>query len=480
MLASQRQEIIQNADYIMSKALDKIDGKTQNLHNIQYYDKFQFVATSGSGLEERNIYIVKIGGEEKITSKQKGPKELENPQQEKVQEYSIYQIYDKNKNLIAVVDKEENINFTPEYVESLQQRMPKLYQLLQLTGLKLQLPKELGENDLVLTQEDIEKEITLYKNGVIAEQSSKTKKGKERKANGNKKQEQSKEDSATQEFAKRKNIPIHSVLKVKPNSNFYKDHPELEPNLYFYRDQNGTVRAEYIDENGIPQPSKYFEPSTTALRQETVSLGDDGNPVTKEVPYQVMKTKGLNNVDKDIRDIRMTVEIDAYGYLSIGEARQGKNGEWLSHEVEMKGRDSNSHAVNQVTSIKTRKADPDKQTNAYENLEGTEVAEDGIEFSEIYLISHAEEIVEKFIKEGYHKKEAVKIFDYMIGKEKLTEQEAKQRVNREIEKKNLREGQTKDKDNTKNEKQIEIEQEEANQGEERTPWGDAMRRSKKF
>ena len=140
MVASQRQEIIQNADYIMAKALDKIDVNTQNLHNIQYYDKFQFVATSGSGLEERNIYIVKIGGEEKITSKQKETKELENPQQEKVQEYSIYQIYDKNKNLIAVVDKEENINFTPEYVESLQKRIPKLYQLIQLIGLKLQLP----------------------------------------------------------------------------------------------------------------------------------------------------------------------------------------------------------------------------------------------------------------------------------------------------------------------------------------------------
>lgn len=68
----------------------------------------------------------------------------------------------------------------------------------------------------------------------------------------------------------------------------------------------------------------------------------------------------------------------------------------------------------------------------------------------------------------------------MIGEGKLTEQEARQRVNGEIEKKNLREEQTKDKDSTKNEKQIEIEQEEANQGEERTPWGDAMRRSKKF
>ncbi|MFQ8989314.1 MAG: hypothetical protein ACLR6T_11650, partial [Intestinibacter sp.] len=181
----------------------------------------------------------------------------------------------------------------------------------------------------------------------------------------------------------------------------YKDHPELEPSLYFYRDQNGTVRAEYIDENGVSQPSKYFEPSTTSLRQETVSLGDDGNPVTKEVPYQVMKTKGLNSADKDIRDIRMTVEIDAYGYLSIQEARQGKNGEWLSHEIEMQGRDYNSHAVNQVTSIKTREADPDKQTKAYESLEGTEVAEDGIEYSEMYLISHAEEIIDELIKEGY-------------------------------------------------------------------------------
>ena len=480
MRQEQRQEIIQNADYIMAKTLDEMDGKTQNLHNIQYYDKFQFIATSGSGLEERSIYIVKIDRKEKITSKQEDKKELENPEQEKIQEYSIYQIYDKNKDLIAMVDKEGNINFTPEYVKSLQQKMPKLYQLLQLTGLKLQLPKELGENDLILTQEDIEKEMTLYKNGVIAEKSSKTKKGKEQKENDNEKQEQSKENSDTQELAKRKNIPKRSVLKVKPNSNLYKDHPELEPNLYFYRDQNGTVRAEYIDENGISRPSKYFEPSTTALRQETVSLGDDGNLVTKEVPYQVMKTKGLNNVDKDIRDIRMTVEIDAYGYLSIGEARQGKNGEWLSHEVEMKGRNSNSHVVNQVTSIKTRKADPDKQTKAYENLEGTEVAEDGIEFSEMYLISHAEEIIDELVKEGYQKQEATKIFDYMIGEEKLTEEEAKQRVNEEIEKKNLKEEQTREKNSTKNEKQAEIEQEEANQGEERTPWGDAMRRSKKF
>ena len=320
--------------------------------------------------------------------------------------------------------------------------------------------------------------MTIYKNGTIREQNHTTKKEEKTEMEQQDKEQQkvqSKEEKDTQEFAKRKNIPTHNVLKVKENSNLYKDHPELEPNLYFYRDQNGTVRAEYIDENGVSQPSKYFEPSTTSLRQETVSLGDDGNPVTKEVPYQVMKTKGLNSADKDIRDIRMTVEIDAYGYLSVQEARQGKNGEWLSHEIEMQGRDYNSHAVNQVTSIKTREADPDKQTKAYESLEGTEVAEDGIEYSEMYLISHAEEIIDELIKEGYQKKEATKIFDYMIGEEKLTEEEAKQKVNEEMEKGNLREEQTNESNATENAKQEEI-----NQGEERTPWGDAMRRSRKF
>ena len=86
MLEEQRQEIIQNADYIMAKTLDEIDVKTQKLHDIHYYNKFQFIGNSGSGLEERNIYIVKIDGKQKITSKQKEPKELETPEQEKKSE----------------------------------------------------------------------------------------------------------------------------------------------------------------------------------------------------------------------------------------------------------------------------------------------------------------------------------------------------------------------------------------------------------
>ena len=468
MTKEQRQEVVKNADQIMGRTLDELDSKTQKLDNIQYYDKFEFI---GSGLEERGIYITKIDGKEKVVTKKTGEKETKNQEQEKAQEYSIYKIYDKNQNLIATVDKEGNLSFTPEYVESLKEKMPKLYRMLQLNGLKLQLPKELGENDLVLTKEDIEKEMSIYEQSTKKGQKTVTKDEKERgETKEQNRQGQLKEEKDTEEFAKRKNIPTHNVLKVKENSNLYKDHPELESNLYFYRDNNGVVRAEYIDENGISQPSKYFEPSTTSLRQETVSLGDDGKTVTKEVPYQVMKTRGLNSADKDIRDIRMTIEIDAYGYLNIGEARQGKNGQWLSHDVEMQGRDYNSHAVNQTTSIKTRKADPDKQTEAYEKLEGTEVAEDGIEYSEMYLIQHADEIIDEFMEEGYQRKEATQIFDYMIGEEKLPEEQAKQRVNEEI-------GKNQEIEDGREEIEENADRVQEEEDEGRTPWGDAQMRS---
>ena len=43
----------------------------------------------------------------------------------------------------------------------------------------------------------------------------------------------------------------------------------------------------------------------------------------------------------------------------------------LSHDIETKGRNYNSHAVNQTTSIRTRAADPDRQTEAYEKAANT-------------------------------------------------------------------------------------------------------------
>ena len=127
--------------------------------------------------------------------------------------------------------------------------------------------------------------------------------------------------------------------------------------MYFYRSEDGVIKAEYIDENGISQLSKYFEPSTTSIRQETISMGANGNPVKKEVPYQTMITK-LQTNDKDIRSVRINIDINC-GYLEISESRQGVNGQWASHEIECRGKDYNSAELNKATSTKYGVSDPD-------------------------------------------------------------------------------------------------------------------------
>ena len=50
----------------------------------------------------------------------------------------------------------------------------------------------------------------------------------------------------------------------------------------------------------------------------------------------------------------------------------------------------------------------------------------------MYLIEHADEVVEDLMKEGYQKKEAVQIVDYMLGEEALTLEEAKEKTNEDI------------------------------------------------
>ena len=384
----------------------ELDSKLWERKNMMYYKDFNF---SGSNLGQENVFIVQI----------------ESKEEEGV---NVYQIYDKDKNLIATVEADGKIRFTEEYIESLKEIDESYMELLELEDIELKLPEELKEDDLVFTREELseykEREKEIGEKEVQKENKEEEKEEQEQENDPEKEQEN--------EIAKLKGIPQNNVLKIRPNSNLYKDHPNLEPNLYFYKDNNGVIKAEYIDENGNSQPSKYFEPSTTGLREETVSIGDDGNPVKREVPYQVMKTNGLSGLDKDVRDVHINISIDSYGYLDISESRQGMNGQWVSHDVEVRGRKYNSYEVDKETSMRTGEADPDKQSKSFEGAERTGLAKDGIQYDEMYLIEHAEEIIEGFVDEGYRKEEAVEIYNLMIGEKTLTEDEAKKEVNQEI------------------------------------------------
>lgn len=444
MEEEKREKILEKMMAISELIEQNLQDEKLEVGNISYHKNFNFG-------EEKGIFIARIENqEESITT---------------------YEIYSESTNtLIATVDEQGKLHAMPEYIEALRDINPELARMFELENINFEQPKELEEEDIVLTKN--EREHILQQREIGNQEKKKGQESsKEEKRNEEEIQEKTDklpEEEEQEQIAEQKGIPTHSVLLVRENSNFYYDHPNLEKNLFFYRDKDGVVRAEYLDENGRATPSKYFKPSTTSLRQETVSLGDDGNPVTKEVPYQVMRTEGLNNIDKDIKDVRINIKIDTYGYLDIEESRQGKNGDWLSHDIEVKGRSYNSHAVNESTSIRSRKADPDRQTEAYEMAENSGLEEEGIQYNEMYLVSHADEFIDKLIKEGYQRKEAVDIFNYMIGEEALTLREAKERVNSEIERNKT------EKENEHEETRL-IEDDD----EERTPWGDAEAREKR-
>lgn len=436
-----REEILENMIKIGDNVDSHLDQKSASRENIIYCHDFQF---KDAGIGQEGVYIVEISNqkEKETGDKAKQTEKIDS----KDEPYVTYEIYSKEGELIATVNKEGKVKFTEKYLEDLKNIDKKYFDTLNLDDIDFEMPEELRDNDLVMTKEELEDH-----------KEKKQKKGENAKEENEEEREgieENEEEKEQKQISNKKGIPQHNVLIVRENSNLYKDHPNLEKDLYFYRDTDGIVKAEYMDENGELQPSQYFEESTTSIRQETVEIGNDGNPVVKDVPYQVMKTKNLTEQDKDIRDIRININIDTYGYLEISEARQGMNGEWAAHDIEVKGREYNSHEVNEETSMRTRKANPDRQTDTYDMVDDTGLVQDGIQYDEMYLMQHSDEIIQEFIDEGYNRDEAITIFNYMIGDEVLTEEQAKEKVNEEIQSK-------------------EKQQEKGEEDEGRTPWGDA-------
>lgn len=374
------QEILLKMEEIKEIVLKQIE-ENQKIKDIKYSDDLQLGQVGIEG-----AYTAEIESEE--ISKETG---------EKLRKV-IYKVYGEDHTQIANIDEKGNVEFTDEYLNKLKEINERQLNSIQTRGVQLEEKKPEGKNEISY------------------------------------KEEKRKEDENRQieEIAKQKNIPKNNVLKVRTDSNLYKNHPELkeEPNLYFYRDSDGKIKAEYIDEKGVVQPSKFFEESTTALGEQTVDLGQDGNPVKKKVPYQTMKTN-LNGNDEDIKAVRINIEI-VQGYLIVKESRLGKNGKWESHEIEVMGRDYNSKEINDVTSTRIGgEADPSRTTDAYEKVKETSMSNDGVQMEEMQ--EYRESLINKFIDEGYNREEATKIYNYMIEKSwNLTEEQAKDKVNEEI------------------------------------------------
>lgn len=376
--------------------------KNEKLSKITYYPEMQILAKYQEIQWKQDLILI--------------DKEKKLPKKEIVK---IQEIYDLNGIKMATIENGTLI-FEQTYFIQLQEycrNNPQLINLLPLPTTKLNWEQILDENK---------------EQKVLSLEGKELNKLKEKMVENQEKEEDTKTQTITEQtISKRKNIPPSQIYMVRENSNLYKDHKVLndeEKNLFFYRDSDGIVKAEYIDEKtGEAKPSKYIQNSKTEMRKE-VSIGKDGEQVEEEVPYQTMHTEGLNTDNSYVRDIRFSINIDM-GRLEINEARQGTNGEWSSHEVEIKGRKYNSHQINELTQNKTKSNNPNEISEAYEDVDDTGFREDGIQIDEM---TEPQKVIQKFIDEGYQRKEAIDIFNYMIGEEKLTEKLAKERVNEEI------------------------------------------------
>lgn len=382
--------------------LSKTLGQNERIKSIEYYEKMSLLPKETSKyLFEQDTLIVE--------------REIINEKKEK---QIVFELYDDENNNIGKV-QDGKIHFNPKYLELTKQRSLNddyLYnKLVDLDG-------QIEYKDLLQKNKDKnfkmeEEQITEY----IKEERYGGDEERFQKAQQNQKNR----NITVEQIAKQKGIKANNIAFVKDNSYMYRNHPELERDLFFYRDKDGVVKAEYIDENGNMQPSKYIDNSKSYMRK-VVSMGKEGDSVEQQMPHQFMTTK-IQSRGANVREIGISINIDM-GYLEVEEARLGANGEWTSHGIEMRGRDYNSQEVNEMTDLTHKSSNPDKITENYAKVENSGFSDDGIQIDELDL----EGIIERFIQEGYQREEAIDIINYMIGEERLTEEQAKSRVNDEI------------------------------------------------
>lgn len=123
------------------------------------------------------------------------------------------------------------------------------------------------------TKEDLEKE--LEEKGKEREKGKEDPEQDEEEQGEDKDEEEKDDDEKTEEIARAKNIPAKNIYRIRPDSQFFKNYPMVDKSTYFYRDNDGKMKAEYVDKNGRTVPSPFFQDSTTRLTDPVISVGTD-------------------------------------------------------------------------------------------------------------------------------------------------------------------------------------------------------------
>ena len=136
---------IENMLNLSEKLSEGLKQQGQEIDNIGYYKDFEF---KGSGLAVNDVFIVKLKDSEN--------KEAKSRENEKGKEKELYEIYDKDNNLIATVNEAGEIQFELAFIEELRNINEEYFDTLELENAEFELPDELEKDDLVLTKDELE------------------------------------------------------------------------------------------------------------------------------------------------------------------------------------------------------------------------------------------------------------------------------------------------------------------------------------
>lgn len=228
-------------------------------------------------------------------------------------------------------------------------------------------------------------------------------------------------------LAKKKGIKVSNLCKIRRDSQFYKNYPNIPKTAYFYLDSKDRIHAEYLDKDGQAQKLPGFEEIKD--RTEVTRLGNDGQNVREEIPYRVMTAKGLEDKNHNTQDIRIAMYKDQYGYLKIETIHQGRNGEWEGKNIDIHGTDRNTERMNNLIDENNKTPQTGALAKRQEELKTSGYSQDGLSLDEF----SKQRKINEYMEDGYTFEESNKIYGYVVGELQLTEEDAKLKVNEESE-----------------------------------------------
>lgn len=377
--------------------------------------------------EKNNIILDNVLIEEKQV-------ESKNGENDYTVEYGIYIKFNGEDVLIANIDEEGKLIPNKELLNDdkySDEDKRKLGDLINLLGFEKdnvdfeKLQEQLKEIESK-TKEEIEQEGEMQKekDSIKDEEQEQTDEEKEDDEKELGKAEQEKEQEV---LAKKKGIKVNNICKIRRDSQFYKNYPNIPKTAFFYLDDKDRIHAEYLDKDGQAQKLPGFEEIKD--RTEVTRLGNDGQDVKEEIPYRVMTATGLEDKNHNTQDIRIAMYKDQYGYLKIETIHQGRNGEWEGKNIDIHGTDRNTERMNNLIDEKNKTPQTGVLAKRQEELKTSGYSQDGLSLDEF----SKQRKINEYMEDGYTFEESNKIYNYVVGELQLTEEDAKLKVNEESE-----------------------------------------------